>query len=279
MTMTDKPKRSSVGIELVRRLSTEGHRIFTMDQAREVAPQVGISEAYLAEALHHLSRTGWIVRLRRGLYALSSSVPGMTPAHEFEIAMALVSPSAISHWSALHFHGLTEQAPRQVFVLTTTGSSLPRSRRQKARNGGTGYLVGDTTFQFVQTRPERYFGIEKAWIGETRVAITDPERTLIDGLTMPQYCGDLAQVLHAFAVRRDDLELERIVDYALRLDSATAKRLGWVLDQEGVSLTKLERLLDLPIKGYRKLDPTGPRAGPHNRRWMIQENLPGRIGA
>lgn len=278
MTVTDKPKRSPVGIELARRLSMEGHRIFTIDQARKLAPRVGLSDAYLAEALHHLSRTGWIVRLRRGLYALSSSVPGVTPAHEFEIAMALLSPSAISHWSALHFHGLTEQAPRRVFVLTTTGSSLPRSRRKKTRNASMGYLVGDTTFQFVQTRPERFFGIDKAWIGETRVDITDPERTLIDGLTMPQYCGDLSQVFHAFAVRVDDLDLDRIVDYALRLDSATAKRLGWVLDQEGVDIAKFERLLSLPIKGYRKLDPTGPRAGPYNRRWRLQENLPGRIG-
>jgi len=38
-------------------------------------------------------------------------------AHEFEIAMALAHPAAISHWSALHHHGLTEQAPRKVFMV------------------------------------------------------------------------------------------------------------------------------------------------------------------
>jgi len=36
-------------------------------------------------------------------------------------------------------------------------------------------------------------------------------------------------------------------------------------------------LIVLPIKGYRKLDPSGPRRGPCNGRWMIQENLPGKI--
>jgi len=36
-------------------------------------------------------------------------------------------------------------------------------------------------------------------------------------------------------------------------------------------------LVKLPIRGYRKLDPTGPRRGPCNRRWMIQENLPGKL--
>jgi len=45
----------------------------------------------------------------------------------FEIAMALVDPAAISHWSALHHHALTEQAPRRVFVLTPLGGPLPSS--------------------------------------------------------------------------------------------------------------------------------------------------------
>jgi predicted transcriptional regulator of viral defense system len=272
-------KKSQVGIELVRLLAAEGDRVFSTDRARDLGPRVGLKDAYLWEALYHLRRNGWIVALRRGLYALSSTVPGVTPAHEFEIAMALVEPAAISHWSALHHHGLTEQAPRKVFVLTTTEVSVPRMRRVKARQDHRGFLVGDTTYQFVQVKPERFFGTDKVWIGEARITITDPERTLLDGLAMPQYCGDFAEVLHAFEVRGADLDLQRIIEYACKLDAATAKRLGWVLEHQGVDLSKLERLAALPIKGYRKLDPTGPRKGPTNARWMIQVNLPGKVKA
>jgi predicted transcriptional regulator of viral defense system len=42
--------------------------------------------------------------------------------------------------------------------------------------------------------------------------ITDPERTLIDGITMPQYCGDFAEALHAFQTRGDNLNLERVIE-------------------------------------------------------------------
>jgi len=265
------------GVELLRRLAAEGDRLFTMERAREFAPAAGLSEGYLRQALHHLARSGWLVRLRKGLYALSSAVPGVSPAHEFEIAMALVSPAAISHWSALHYHGLTEQAPRKVFVLTTTTASVPRVRSTTVKRTRNGYPVGDTVYQFVQVKPERYFGVEKVWIGEARVRITDPERTLLDGLSMPQYCGDFAEVLHAFKVRGDELDVKQIVEYACRLDGATAKRLGWVLESQGVDPAYLEPLAGLPIKGYRKLDPTGPRKGPCSRRWMIQENLPGNL--
>jgi predicted transcriptional regulator of viral defense system len=267
------------GVELVRKLAAEGDRIFTTGRARELAPLAGLSEGYLRQALHHLTKSGWLVRLRKGLYALSSSVPGATLAHEFEIAMALVDPAAISHWSALHHHGLTEQASRKVFVLTTTRASVPRTRGAKAKQVRDGFPIGGIFYRLIQVKPERFFGTEKVWIGEARVTITDPERTLLDGLSKPQYCGDFAEVLHAFEVRASELNLERIIEYALELDAATVKRLGWVLEHRGVEAPKLERLAEFPIKGYRKLDPTGPPNGPCNRHWMIQENLPGRVKA
>jgi predicted transcriptional regulator of viral defense system len=191
--------------------------------------------------------------------------------------MAFTNPAAISHWTALHHHGLTEQVPRKVFVMTTTEASVPRMRGAKAKRDEHGFTVADTTYQFVQVRPARFFGTEKIWIGEARVSITDPERTLLDGLSMPQNFGDFTEVLHAFDVRRTDLDLPRIIDYALKLDAAACKRLGWVLERQGIDRPKLEPLAALPVKGYRTLDPTGPRRGPCDSRWMIQENLPGRI--
>jgi predicted transcriptional regulator of viral defense system len=279
MNTNQKLKKTQIGIELIRRIAAEGDRVFSTERARKLASEVGLKESYLLEALYHLHRNGWIVSLRRGLYALTASIPGVTPAHEFEIAMALISPAAISHWSALHHHGLTEQTPRKVFVLTSTDGSVPRVRGVKAKGASNEYPVGDTLYHFVQVKSERYFGTEMIWIQEARVTITDPERTLLDGLSMPQYCGDFAEVLHAFKVRGDELDVKQIVEYACRLDTATAKRLGWVLESQGVDPAFLEPLSGIPIKGYRKLDPTGPRKGSCNRRWMIQENLPGKVKA
>lgn len=277
MITQDKIKKSSVGIELVRLLAEEGDRIFSTDRARELSARVGISPSYLLESLYHLGRNGWIVPLRRGIYALASSVPGLSPVHEFEIAMALAPFGAISHWSALHQHGMTEQVPHKVFVLGAVGMTLPRPCRKKEQRRGSDIRVGGARYQFIRVKPERFFGTEKAWVGEARVTFTDPERTLLDGLMMPQHCGDLAEVLHAFEAWGDRLNVDRIIDYAMRLDAATVKRLGWVLDQQGVSPDRLKPLIEVPVKGYRPLDPGGPRKGPCNRRWMIQENLPGKV--
>jgi len=279
MSVTERTIHSTAGIELVRKLAENGDRIFTLERVRELAPSVGLSAGYLRQALHHLARSGWVVRLRKGLYSLSSSVPGVSPLHEFEIGMALVHPAAISHWSAFHHHGLTEQLPRRVFVLTTQGVSIPRliGAKRKERRSDKGYPAGGTIYQFVQVKPERFFGIEETWVGETRIKMTNPERTLLDGLMMPRYCGDFSEIMHAFQVGGPNLDLEKIVRYALKLDAATGKRLGWILDQQGIDLSRLEPLLAIPSKGYRVLDPTGLHRGSCNRRWMIQENLPGKV--
>ena len=260
---------------LVRRLAADGCRIFSTEQAREIGPDVGLSEGYVRQALHHLARAGWLVRLRKGLYALSSSVPGLSPAHEFEVAMALVHPAAVSHFSAMHYHELTDQIPHRVFVTTTTGHSVPRPHN--AGKGESGYRVSETIYQFIQMKPERFFGTQEVWIGEARVTVTDMERTLIDGLTMPQHCGGFAEVIHAFEEAHERFNLDRLFKYALKLDAATAKRLGWVLENTGVERSRLAALERVEVTGYSKLDPTGSRQGPYNRAWMVQENLAGKV--
>lgn len=266
-----------VGVELVRLLASQGDRIFSTERARELAPYAGIKDSYLCEALYHLRRNDWIVPIRRGLYALSYLAYGI-PAHEFEIAMNLASPAAISHWSAMNHHGLNEQIPRTIFVLTTTENSVPRKRGIKRKDGFyRGYRSGNATYRFIQVKPEYFFGTEEILIGNTWVSITDQERTLLDGLCRPQYCGGFAEALYAFNAVGDGLNIKRIVNHALRLNVAIAKRLGWVLEYWGYDSSKFSELLELPVKGYRKLDPTEVRKGPCNSRWMIQENLPGNI--
>jgi len=278
MNARNSQKHTLVGIEMVRKLFEEGKRIFTIQDAREVASYCGIAESYLLESLHYLSNTGWVTRLKRGLYIISSSFPGMTPIHEFEIAMALVRPSAISHWSALHFHGMTEQIPQRVYVTTTQTIPVSRTVKRQTKSHRTFRReINSILYEFIKIKPERFFGFQDYWIGEAKVTITDPERTLIDGLIFPKYFGNWAEVYFVFESRIASLDLEKMINYSLRLNVVIVKRLGWIMEKVGVKDSILQRLEAVPIKGYRVLVPDGPRKGTCNKRWMIQENLPGRV--
>lgn len=278
MNARNNQKHTRIGIEMVRKLFEEGKRIFSIPDARKAASYCGMADNYVVEALYHLSNNGWITRLKRGLYIISSSFPGMTPVHEFEIAMALVQPSAISHWSALHFHGMTEQIPQRVYITTT--QAVPISRAVKARNISQRSFsreVNGILYEFIKIKQERFFGIKDFWVGEVKVTITDPERTLIDGLISPKYFGGWAEIYSAFESHMSSLDLAKIIDYSLRLDAVIAKRLGWIMEKIGVGDTILQKLEAFPIKDYRVLDSTGPRKGHCNKRWMIQENFLGRM--
>lgn len=278
MNARNNQKHTRIGIEMARKLFEEGKRIFSIPDARKAASYCGMADNYVVEALYHLSNNGWITRLKRGLYIISSSFPGMTPVHEFEIAMALVQPSAISHWSALHFHGMTEQIPQRVYITTT--QAVPISRAVKARNKSQRSFsreVNGILYEFIKIKQERFFGIKDFWVGEVKVTITDPERTLIDGLISPKYFGGWAEIYSAFESHMSSLDLAKIIEYSLRLDAVIAKRLGWIMEKVGVGDTILQKLEAFPIKDYRVLDSTGPRKGHCNKRWMIQENFLGRM--
>lgn len=258
------------GIELVRKLAEQGQFVFTIQQAK-LASRVALN--YLYQTLHYLELSGWIIRLKNGLYSLSSSVPGISPLHEFQIAMALVEPAAISHWSALSYHHLTEQVPRRTFVLTTA-KSLPRRRGIKAQ-ANAGYSVSNITYQFIKIKHEFFFGIQEVWLNESKIKITDPERTILDCLISPEYCGGFSEILHILEQHFNKLNLNKMIDYAIRLDTATIKRLGWILEHHGVATSRLEPLQRAPIKGYRLLDRSGTNSGHYNAYWMIRENILG----
>lgn len=253
-------KQSMVGLKLLRYLAASGLKSFTIQQAQEAARVLKLNPNYVTQALHHLVKENWITRIKRGVYALSSESGFGEPPHDFEIAMALVTPCAISHWTAMHHHHLTQQIPNTIFAITPSSSSIPRS-------------IPKEKYHFIKMKKEFYFGIEKVWVDQAQIQMTDPERTLLDGLTAPQYCGDFQEVLHAFKMHYAQMNIERIIQYALKLNRSVAKRLGWILENLGAKDFQLQELLHLPIKGYRVLDPSGPLKGPYNKKWMIQENI------
>lgn len=253
-------KQTVLGIELLRSLTRKGLKIFTSKQAKETAPEIGMKSEYVAESLHHLLKANWIVRLKRGVYALSRECGFGEPPHQFEIAMALVPHAAISHWTALHQHGLAQEVPTQIFAITPKSTSIPRS------------LLGGN-YRFIRIHLKFYFGLENHLVGKSEIRITDLERTLLDGLMFPQYCGNFQNVIHAFKRSEKRLNVEKIIQYGLKLDHATIKRLGWMLEKLSIEEKDLKQLLKFPIKGYRKLNPDGEPKGVYNKKWMLQENF------
>jgi predicted transcriptional regulator of viral defense system len=173
----------TLGTRLLEELTGRRLFVFTIEDAREIAAELEMPAGYLPELLSRFASSGWIVRLRRGLYAGTGSLPGGVEVHPFAIATNLVSPSAISGWSALHHHGLVEQVPRRVSASTPKRVVTPSMRPGSASHGQRNHAwdVRGVSYEYVTISSERFFGIEEVWVDERfRVPIFDRERALLD---------------------------------------------------------------------------------------------------
>jgi len=214
--------------------------------------------------LERLQRKGWIRRIKSGKFApipLSSGEARTPQLHEFIVAMQLVSPATIAYWSALNHHGMTEQVPRTVFVQTNHPVRRPPSE-----------ALG-ISFKIVSVRAKKYFGIERDWINEQPFSVTDKEKTIIDGLDLPKYVGEVGEIAKALPQSWEDLNEDKLRAYAFKIgNTAAGKRLGFLMETLGLgSPEALRKVLSL-APGFSLLDPTLPRKGKHSRRWGLLIN-------
>jgi predicted transcriptional regulator of viral defense system len=137
--------------------------------------------------------------------------------------------------------------------------------------------IHGTEFRFVLIKREHFFGTTKHWATKQEsVDVSDPERTILDGLRQPEYCGGVTEVAQGLWMRREDIQVSKLVDYTLRLGvGAVVRRIGYLLElYELAPARELERMLKALTPTYVPLDPLLPKEGPHLRRWRIQVNIP-----
>lgn len=267
----------TAGLRLLAELPEAG--VFRATDALQTGGALGLSEAHVRKLLHELARSGWLLRVQRGLYVPLDRATGAPRAHPYTVGTALVEPSAVSHWSALSQWGLSEQIP-QVVTLSTPRRSADRSRRRRARAQSPDdhlWQIGPQRYRVVFVQPGHYFGTTEVWIAPTeRVSLYDRERALLDAFRHFHVFGSLAPALEMLEQHVAELDLDRLVDYAARLRVASvSRRLGWALEQLGAPAAPRRRLAALVSAraGPAPLDPTRPQRGPRNRTWGVIENL------
>ncbi|MCX7706937.1 MAG: hypothetical protein N2204_02890 [Anaerolineae bacterium] len=215
-----------------------------------------LESSRLAHLLQRMEQEGLVARVERGKYLLLGLEPAEGLSNPLAVASQLVTPSYISFWSALHFYGLTEQAPRTVFVAVT------RQKRPLAFQG--------TTFRFVRLAPHMFFGYRREMLADLPLTVADEAKAILDSLYLPGNAGGVTEVAKALraALLDDRVEVDQLVEYARRMDNASlVGRLGYLLEQLGYAA-------DLPPpRGPVALDPSRPRGGAYDRRWKVYVNV------
>ena len=216
-------------------------------------------------ALHRLEQKGKIERIEKGKYLIIplGAKKGKYTLHEFVIGSTLIEPHSIAYWSALNYYGLTEQIPTTVFIQTTA--------RKKNQN----IKVFEVEYKIIKIKESKNFGIRKEWIEEAQVNITDKEKTIIDCLDKPQYCGGIVEVAKGLKnFKNIKFNQKRLEDYANRIgNSGVIRRLGYLCEFLNMPIN----LVAINTRNYLLLDPTMPEEGPKSAKWRLIINLDEKI--
>jgi len=244
---------------LLSELARGNKPIFTAAQARKILKE----EPYLT--LHSLKEKRWILTLKGGLYAIVPLDIGIKGAesflvHDFIIASYLVRPYYIGFWSALNYHGLSDQIPKSVFVsIKTAKKSL---------------VILNTEFIFVQLNKNRFFGMGKVEMEGRKINISNINKTIADCLDHPEHSGGIEEVARSIYFNCKELNFDKVKLYALRMKNMTIlKRLGFILERSNLWEEYKEIFKDIKMtKGYSKLDTISKAKGKYNERWKLLIN-------
>jgi predicted transcriptional regulator of viral defense system len=250
---------------LLMALYDSGRTMFTTAEAAQIT---SLTLPLTSSLLHKARKRGLVSQLKRGLFVIVPPELGSSAEYAgnpYLVAHYLAgdAPYFLSHASAMELHRMVTQPQFVIFVSST--KRIPKQ------------TLHGTQFRFVLLKSKDFFGNTKHWVTKQEsVEISDLERTILDGLRHPEYCGGITDVAKGLWMRHDDVRVAKLIDYAHRLGVGSIyRRLGYLLDLFGIG-TDAERqsLRTVLTATYVPLDPSLPSEGPHAAKWRLQLNIP-----
>lgn len=232
-------------IELLRELGKTP--TFNNKRVRELT---GKDSRYTWLVVHRLKRERLIAQIEKDKYTVHDD--------PLLVASSLTWPSYVSCWAALRHHGLTEQLPTAIHVVTT------RSRKRREVEFGRARII------FIRTKPPYLFGFEKIKLSGLDVFMADPEKALIDSAFFRRV--SFSEVADVVEKNLNSIDIMKLVDYLLKIEnSALAKRFGFLLEKLGAEAHG--KLGKFTGRSYTKLDYAMPAKGKKSERWMVINNV------
>jgi predicted transcriptional regulator of viral defense system len=233
----------------------------------EIAPVLGLTANQERTLLFRLADSGWIVRMKRGVYLVPPRIPSggrYGPGSALIVQKLMAVEGAVYQLcgpTAFNFYGFTEQISNITYVYNDCISGLR--------------AIGGLQFQFIKIASERLGGTQVVKIPEGQgVVYGSKARILMDTVydwsrfnSLPMAYGWIEQAIE------DDRKLARnLVDDTIKYgNQATARRLGYLLDRLGCSKRIVNRL-QVALSDSRALIPWIPgksSKGSIDRTWGV----------
>lgn len=253
-----------VSANLISRLYDEDKTIFKISDAQWILDK-NYNDA--TDLLSRLVKRKVITRLKAGKFLIIPQELGSAEryAGNWYVAAREVVNSPlyyIAFYSAMHYWGMLTQPLIKIFVATPLRQIIPSQMKDK--------LV------FVFVNKKLIWGIKEEWITRTeKVRISDLEKTIVDILAHPQYCGGITEVAKGIWIVKDKIDYIKLEEYVRKYNkNVVAKRLGYILEIFKIEKPALTEELEKYVKDrYDLFDPTLSEERMDKNNWRLIDNV------
>jgi predicted transcriptional regulator of viral defense system len=237
--------------ELLETLIAKYGKVVTVKQIKAEA-KGSWDDQQMHNHIQKLVKNGWLVRIKRGLYAVNDlSSRGFLTLSPYVVAGLLVKDSYVSFEAALNYRSMFDQ-----FVQQFTSVSL---RQYKETN------LESIQYRFIKTKREFFVGWESVEIENIPARIAEAEKALVDlvNFRSGRYVVDL--VFEKLQVHQDDLNVSTLIHYASFASQKTVKIFGLVFDFLGWDSEDLLQMLS----GKRSTHWMSPDDKTFDAKWRL----------
>ena len=235
----------------------------------EIAPVLGITGSQESDLFRRLSDSGWIVRLKRGVYLVPSRIPA---GGKYSPGAALILQKLMEEekgkyqicgLTAFNFYGLDDQIP-SVTYLYNNRISAKRS-------------IGNLAFQFIKVADERLGAINAVRTRDMEIIYSSKARTLMDAVYDWSRFNSLPRGYNWIKreTKNDPKLVTELIESTITYGNmATTRRIGLLFDTIVPNL-RLTNRLQRQLSTSSALIPWVPgrsAKGTINRKWGIIVN-------
>lgn len=180
---------------------------------------------------------------------------------EYEIALSLQPGSYMSHYSAMHLHGLIENIPRVIYAnkeqsrkprysSNLTQESLDRAFSRPMRRTKQIAQYNRFLIYLLNGKHTGNLGVIDRELDGITIRITGLEKTLVDAVVRPDYSGGTEEVLKAFTAAKDEVSVNKMLAILKKMDYIYPyhQAVGFYLERAGYKENVLQLVEELGIE-------------------------------
>ncbi|OGI28508.1 MAG: hypothetical protein A2288_00120 [Candidatus Moranbacteria bacterium RIFOXYA12_FULL_44_15] len=168
-----------------------------------------------------LVRNGWLVRIKKGTYYITTlESRGTFNISNFIISQVLSVDSYISCESALQHYGMFDQ-----HLKTVKSVSLKKISKKE---------IQGTTFEFITTGKENFYGWSEFKMDGRLVKIATIEKAILDMLNFKRTLSSIDLILEKLKDYQGSIDIDRLKELSEKQSVAVQRILGFLSDKIGV---------------------------------------------